>query len=373
MNQYKHNISFLCLSSSLGGLELSALNLAYKLRQRGSETILVVPPDSPLSKRAKALDQKFDTLKPVLKYGDILAAAKLARILKRNDIDRLIIMQSKDINIAAMAKMFYPSVALVYYQQMQSNIPKKDFLHTWVYSKLSLWIALTNRMKGETLNNTKVPESRIRVIPLGQDSLRFDPNLYNQGQEKEYFHLPKEILVVGMIGRLDRKKGQETFLRAIPEILKYNQNVLFVLVGEETRGEDGYKNKLMELCKKLKIENYVRFLPFTDEVPRFLAAIDVFVMPSDAETFGLVVIEAMAMEKPVIATNAGGVPELIHDGKDGLLISPRDSNALSAAVRKILDDFFLRQTLSTAAREKAVQNFDFEKCVDKIAESIHYM
>jgi glycosyltransferase involved in cell wall biosynthesis len=254
---------------------------------------------------------------------------------------------------------------------MQSKIPKKDFLHNWVYSKLSLWIALTNRMKKDVVNYTNVPEDLVKVIPLGLDSHKFDPNLYNQIKERTYFDLPKDKYIVGMIGRLDRKKGQETFLRAIPQILCQREKVLFIIVGEETRGEEGYREELINLCKRLKIEDHVKFLPFTEEVPRFLSSLDVFVLPSDEETFGLVVIEAMAMQKPVIATDAGGVPEIINNGKNGLLVQPKDSSALAESIQKVLDDFSLRNNISIAARERVVQNFDFVQCVDRIAESIN--
>jgi D-inositol-3-phosphate glycosyltransferase len=373
MNYYDHRVAFLCISSSLGGLELSTIHLAESLTERGAKTLLILPPSSPLEARAKSLNMDVKIIKPISKYGDIFAAAKLSMILKEFRIDRLIIMQSKDINIAALAKIFYSKVKIVYYQQMQSTIQKKDFLHNWVYSKLSLWIALTNRMKKDVVNCTNVPEDMIKVIPLGLDSHKFDPDLYNQIKERTYFDLPKDKYIVGMIGRLDIKKGQESFLRAIPGILKQHKKVLFVIVGEETRGEEGYREELIRLCKDLKIEEHVKFLPFTEEVPRFLSSLDVFVLPSDEETFGLVVIEAMAMQKPVIATNAGGVPEIINDGQNGLLVQPKDSMALAEAIQKVLDDFFLRYNLSIAARDRAVHNFDFVQCVDRIAESIEYI
>ena len=84
------------------------------------------------------------------------------------------------------------------------------------------------------------------------------------------------------------------------------------------------------------MNEYVKFLPFTDDVPRLMAALHIFILPSFAETFGIVVIEAMAMEKPVIATNVGGPPEIIVDGKTGLLLEPRNVEAISSAIERIL-------------------------------------
>lgn len=373
MNRYKHRIAFLCISSSLGGLELSTIRLAQTLNEKSAETLLIVPPFSPLSKRAISENLAVESLKPLIKYGDFFAAVKLALILNKHHIDRLIIMQSGDINLAALAKIFYHPVKIVFYQQMQSSIPKRDFLHTWFYSKLSLWIALTYRMKKDVMNYTKVPEQKISVIPLGQNSQKFDPKLFDPFKDRTYFDLPKDKFIIGMIGRIDRKKGQEFFIRAIPEVIKQSEKILFIIAGEETRGEEGYEKELINLCHELGIEKYVRFLPFTDEVPKLLSSFDIFVMPSDEETFGLIVIEAMAMQKPVIATNAGGVPEIINDERDGLLIPPRDSHSLVIAIQRMLSNNFFRQSISTAAREQATQNFDFNKCVDKIVQSINYL
>jgi len=99
-----------------------------------------------------------------------------------------------------------------------------------------------------------------------------------------------------------------------------------------------------------------------------MAALDIFILPSFGETFGLVLIEAMAMEKPVIATDAGGVPEIITDGRTGILIEPRSVPAVGAAIEKLLDDETLCRSLGAAARADALQRFSMSRCVDELLE-----
>jgi D-inositol-3-phosphate glycosyltransferase len=365
-----HNIAIVCFSSSVGGLELSTIRLAGEFNKRLAQSLLVIPSETPLSREAAKQDLNTEYLRPRLKYGDLLASWRLANILRSHQIDIAVVMQSKDINVVAAAKLFLPRVKLVFYQQMRSRVDKRDVFHTWMYSKLSLWISLTKLMKQEVLEHTRMPEQLIHVVPLGRDTQLFDPTLYDRKKARLRYNLPLNRRIVGVIGRLDPQKGQEEFLRSLPLVLKEHADAFYVILGEETRGEEGFGRRLVNLSYELGIQSSVRFLPFTENVPEFMAAIDVFVMPSYGETFGLVLIEAMAMEKPVVATGAGGVPEIVEDGRDGLLIPPRDSKALAEAISLLLKDSSLRKSLSTYARRDALSRFDATRCVDQLVLSL---
>jgi glycosyltransferase involved in cell wall biosynthesis len=225
-------------------------------------------------------------------------------------------------------------------------------------------------MKQEVLQNTKVPEELIRVVPLGRDTHVFDPRLYSQRRARKRYGLPVSQPIVGVLGRLDPQKGQEEFLRSLPSVLERRSNICYVIAGDETQGEEGYRGYLVDLARQLGVAEHVRFLPFTENVAEFLAAIDVFVLPSYSETFGLVLIEAMAMQKPVVATSAGGVPEIVENGWDGILVPPRDERALATAIALLLKNSTLRLSLSRHAREGAQKRFDASRCVDQLVLSL---
>ena len=253
---------------------------------------------------------------------------------------------------------------------MNSQHNKRDIIHTWIYSKLALWISLTQSMKKDVLAFTRMSPDKVKVVTLGIDLHQFNSAHFKKIESQKNFGLPPDKEIVGVLGRLDRLKGQDILLRAAPEVIKQHPNVFFLVAGNETAGEHGYKEYLLDLCRTLQIERYVKFLPFTEDVPQLMTALDVFVLPSFSETFGLLVVEAMAMGRPIIATNTGGVPEIITNEKTGLLIRPKDANEVARAIHRILTDAALRLSLSHSARREAFKKYDFDQCVDSLLVSL---
>ena len=370
MARLQKRVALVCFSHSLGGLELSTIRIAQAMEKRGVSIVIIVPGSSPLEQRARESNLHVIAITPRWKYGDISAAFQLARVLRDQQIELVLLMQSSDIHLAAIASMIVPQIKLVFYQQMNSRYNKRDFIHTWVYSKLSLWISLTQSMKEDVLSYTRMPHEKVKVVPLGTDLQQFNPSHFNKNEARAIFGLPTQGFTIGVLGRLDKLKGQHILLRAIPEVVRQHPDVMFLIAGDETIGEHGYKEYLMRLSRRLDIERYVKYIPFTNDVPRLMAALDVFVLPSFSETFGLVVVEAMAMERPIIATNAGGLPEIITNGKTGLLIKPHDATAVAWAIHRVLSDAALRSSLGHLAREEALKRYDFDNCVDALLGSL---
>jgi len=347
------------------------LKLASEFNNRAAECLIIVPPGTSLARSARQHNLKTELLKTKWKYGDVSASIRLARILRSHRTDIVVIMQSKDLSIITAAHLLYPSAKLVFYQEMQFSINKRDILHTWMYSHLSLWITLTKRMKQEVIEHTRMPQERISVIPIGTDMQRFDPGLYEQAATRQQFGIPQSKIVIGVLGRLDPQKGQEDFIRAIPILMKQQANLHFVIAGDETDGLHGYKKKLDDLSSELLVRNVIQFLPFTNAVPEFMSAIDIFVLPSHAETFGFVLVEAMAMGKVIVATDSGGVPEIITDGSTGFLVPPRNEQALADAILRLLKNRHLQSSFSLRARADALKRFDVAQCIDQLVISIN--
>ena len=166
--------------------------------------------------------------------------------------------------------------------------------------------------------------------------------------------------LVGVVSRLDWWKGHEYFLEAVAEVAQHIPNLRGLIVGEpeNTPRNQEYYQMLQSLAKSLEIEDRVVFTGFRSDVPRLLSALDVVVLSSSApEPFGRVVIEGMAAGKPVVATAAGGVLDIIEDGVNGLLVPPKDSRAIARAILWLLSNPEKAEQMGLAARRRVEERF----------------
>jgi len=194
---------------------------------------------------------------------------------------------------------------------------------------------------------------KVTAVHNGVEIGRFDPAMDGQpfrGQQG----IPSQAPLVGMVGRMRPWKGQERFLRAMARVLVEIPETWFAIIGGAIfEITDGYTEQLRKLSTGLGLAGRVIFAGHMEDVRPALAALDVFVHPGDPEPFGLVNIEAMAMGKPVVAFDHGALPEIVMDKETGILVAPRDEEALAAAVITLLRDTDLRQSMGKAGRLRA--------------------
>ena len=358
------HVGFVSFSMSRGGLELMLVRIAAALQRDGHSVVFVCPPGSPLSDECKKAHLPYLLLSPTFKYLDFRIAATMAGEFSRSSVDILVVGNSRDISTAVLAKLLHKGMRIVYVQQMQSGLDKRDLFHRWTYRRLDRWVTLTQAMKESTIRTTIVKEKSIEVVPFGADLARFRPARFTRRQSRKSFNLPPGKTVIAVPGRFDPQKGQEYFLEAAPSVLRALPHAHFVLAGEETHGEEGYRQKLNAIVQQHQLARHVQFIPFTDDVPRLLSAVDLVVLPSLSETFGYLAVEAMAMGIPVIGTKAGGLPEIIEDGKTGFLVPPRNSEQLALRITQVLKDTRLYNTMSKRSRTRVTRYFDFQKNID---------
>jgi glycosyltransferase involved in cell wall biosynthesis len=144
-----------------------------------------------------------------------------------------------------------------------------------------------------------------------------------------------------------------TLLRAMPQILSTYPDAHCVVVGGRHAMEPDYPDLLRDIVRQARLEAHVTFAGFQKNVPDWMQAMDVVVHASDHEPFGIVVIEAMALGKPVVAGASGGPPEIVTEGKDGLLAHFEDSSHLGAQILRYLDDPALAAQIGRQARRRA--------------------
>lgn len=172
--------------------------------------------------------------------------------------------------------------------------------------------------------------------------------------------------LIGTVGRLTAVKGHEHFLEAAQRLLRDRRDLRFVIVGDGP-----LLDHLQERARQLGVADYVTFLGHRDDTYDLIGAMDLFVLPSLHEGIPMVLLEAMALARPVVATRVGGIPEVITDSIQGLLIPTADPTALAEACRRFLDDKHLAERCGRAGLLRAQEDFSAESMGEKVAALYH--
>lgn len=353
------NIAILSNSEAWGGLEMNTFRLAQWLKNEGHQTSIVCPENSRILEESQKTGLTLISFsKKTLKRGNILGAHKIYKKLRKEKIERIIIGHSRDINLGVFLKIFSRSkIKVVYLQQMRIGVNKKDFLHTFFYKKLDAWIAPLPYLKKNVLEHTQIKADKIHIIPLCIKIEAFTQPK-SQSDARKKFDLPKEVKIAGIIGRIDPQKGQAYLIEALAAVRKKGMDLHILLMGEETKGEEGqYLPQLKELVSKFELENFVHFRPYTNDTALAFASLDIFVMASWQETFGMVTIEAMASKLAVIGTNTYGTKDLIQDKKTGLYCLPKDAQSIAEGLEFLLKNPKKAQEMAEKAQTEVIQKY----------------
>jgi glycosyltransferase involved in cell wall biosynthesis len=218
-------------------------------------------------------------------------------------------------------------------------------------------IAVSEAVKNYLVSWHKVRPDKISVIYNGIDTHKYDCNI-DIREYKKALELQHNIPTIAFIGRLVKVKGLKYFLRAAASILRKGETVQFLVIGDGP-----LENHFIRRTRHLGIDKHVSFLGFREDIPHILSAIDVLVVPSLREGLPLTILEAMVAEKPIIATNVGGIPEAIKHRETGILIPPRDATKLAEAILDLLKDPVRCKKMGEKGKERALKYFDIGRMV----------
>jgi glycosyltransferase involved in cell wall biosynthesis len=245
------------------------------------------------------------------------------------------------------------------------GFPDRSPTSRWFARKADLLLP-DSQAVADRLLELGVEPNRITPTYCPVDDREFDPRSVSLNRERKSWGDRGDVLAFGIIGQLIDWKGQDVFLEAAKRVLAHHRNCVAVVVGDDPDRSGEWLAKLKHLAAKLGIGDRVRFVGHRDDMPALMSELDVVVHASvRPEPFGTVIAEAMSMERAVIATRAGGPPEYVCDGHNGLLVAPRDAEQMAAAILRLLNDGSLRQRLGAQGRQTVVQRFSIEHYVDK--------
>jgi glycosyltransferase involved in cell wall biosynthesis len=347
------SIFFYTDSRELGGAEFALLMLIEGLDPGWEPTLLLddVPESAALAGHAEAAGARVRRVAPMpLGLTGGRKAIGLARLLRTERPAIFHATQSWPLAakwaLAAAVAARVPSVATV------QLIPEFTLERSsyWQLRALAAgvgrYVGVSRDVARELVERFRYPPSKVTV---GYNAVRLERfgEPAPPGLREQIGGSPERPLVLTP-ARLDEQKGLPFLLRAAAGL----PGVDFVLAGEGPE-----RASLEALAAELGVAGRIHFLGYRGDIPQLLAACDVFALPSLYEGSSLAVLEAMAARRPVVSSAIGGTDELIDDGSDGLLVEPGDAEALAAALRRLLDDPGLRDSLAARARERVERDF----------------
>lgn len=205
------------------------------------------------------------------------------------------------------------------------------------------------------------PPSRTEVVPFGVDVNQFNPQIDGKSVREMYGVRDKTIVLA--VQRISPRKAVEYLIYAIPIVLRtFPETIFFIIDGGEKM------KKLEKMARKLKIADKTIFVDSAPRsmLPKYYAAADIFVLHSLSEALGLVLLEAMSSGKPVVTTRAGGMIDVVEDGKTGFLVKPKNPTELAKAIGILIKDKQLRKKMGRNGRIKAVKNFSWENIAHRM-------
>lgn len=364
----KLRILISCGSYSWGGLEMISLETARKLADRSIEVKILCSKNSILEK--EALKRGFDTIPIFSKNKNIPASIiELKRYLKNSEVDVIHSNHSHDLWVLTPAlKMAGSNAKLFLTKHMASGVKKKDLAHKYLYKRLNAIFAISNYIKHSVKETCPIDENRIIFLPVGIDIDKFDRTKYDTVSIKKELRIPDDKLIIGIVGRMTPGKGHEEFLEAAKIINdKLPEKIYFVVIGNASYGEEKYEEEIKNYSEKLGINN-LTFTGYTHEPQKLMTMLDILAFPSHNESFGRVLLEAMALQIPAAASGNAGVVDIMIDGETGILFEPKNSTSLADALIKLIEYKDLRNKFALNGRKRAKEVFSFEIMINKLIE-----
>jgi glycosyltransferase involved in cell wall biosynthesis len=345
-------------SKAWGGQENRTLQECIGLRKLGARVIVLCQPDSLLGQRASGEGFDVRTCRMRKNY-DFPAVHYILKLIRNEAIDVLNTHSGRDSFLAGLAgRLSGKKPVIVRTRHLALPITSKI-----TYSVLPHTVVTVSEYVRQHLIQRGVNPAKAIAIPTGVDLRRFDPAITLRSLREE-LKLGEDVPVIGTVAIFRINKGYHILLDAIPLVLKNIPDAVFVFAGDGP-----YREHISDKIQSLGLVDTVFMLGLRSDIPNILKSLDLFVLPTLQEALGTSFIEAMAMEKPVIGTDVGGVREVIEDGINGYLVPPSNPSMLADAITTMLKNREKAGLMGMEGRKIVLQRFN----TDVMCERMHQL
>ncbi len=340
------------------GGQQQIIYLYRSLLDKQLQTRLVCNRDSEIDRYCRRYDLPVHHISMKGEF-DLAAAFRLALFSRKNGWNIIHAHSAHAAMIGILSKIFNPGIRVVVSRRVDFSV-RKPFLGALKYNNhfVDKIICVSDRIRNILLTDG-VPAQKLITIHSGIDLKRFERSKVMSQAIKAELGIPAHHKIVGTIAALAGHKDYPTLLHAARSIVDRYEDVTFCAVGDGSE-----KSSILALHSSLKLRERFKFTGFRKDVEDMLNIFDVFVLSSKYEGMGTSILDAQAAAVPVVATAAGGIPEIIEHGRNGLLVEPQNSQALANAIMHLLDDPKRRREMVKKGLEKVVQ-FGIERTVEK--------
>ena len=353
-------------ASAYGGGEESLFLLLSKLDRTKFNPILLCTSEGVLFEKVKSLGIEVKVIdaayiRQIGRFKFLLLLYRLCLFVKKQKI--------KLIHINSLGKLHYLTlfckligIRSVYHLRSLLVIKAISKRTCFIMNCSNKIIAHCKHMKKAAIEKG-IKDRKITIVYNGIDTEKFNPEISGD-KFRIKFNIDESTCLIGMIARIVPWKGCDDFIKAAAEVIKVIPNSKFVIVGEAP--ERVYLDKLIKLSRKLKREEKIIFTGLYSDMLDVYGSLDLFVLPSWEEPFGRVILEAMSMAKPIVATNTGGTPEQIFNNVTGILVPPKDHISLANGIIKILQNRKMAEKMGIAGRKWVEKCFGINQYVTGI-------
>jgi glycosyltransferase involved in cell wall biosynthesis len=350
----------LVIAGDVAGGQLVALRLAQAARERGDEVSFVAPRHGPFVELVEREGFRTDLVDVGRTYR-LVGLARLRRLLRREGADVLHTHTLAAANALGRLAGRLAGVPVVSHLHIENHFrPATRWLLRGLDNRTARRCAGLIAVSDDTrraYERQGYAEGRIEVVYNGVE-LAGDtaPDL------RVELGLPADAALIGEVARLCDVKGQRELIQALPEV----SEARLVLVGADLEQGGAFQASLEDEAERLGVRDRVVFAGRRPDADAVLGAFDIVALPSWTEGLPLVVLEAMARRRPVVATPVGGTPEVVADGETGFLVPPRDPQTLARALRRLLDDPALRWRMGDAGRRRVEEHFSADAMTRRV-------
>ena len=348
-----HALSIVGVDPELGfgGGETQVLGLTLALAAGGHRAELICDPAGRLWERAIAAGIKCHPIR-IRNAIDLAAGVKLGAILKRERYDVVHFHTSRAHSMAPLARGF--GSTLVVTRRMDYR-PNRVFA-PYLYNRAVDGVVAISGGVADSLAAAGVERERITVVHSGVDCDRFRaPTSQERADARGALKIADTEFVISAVGALEQRKGHRYLIAAIGAIAASGKFRCFI-VGQGLIGR-----VLQDEIAVIRSLDRIKLLGRVDDVRELLWASDAFAMPSLKEGLGVAALEAMASALPVIASDVGGLREVVEDGRTGIIVPPANPEKIASAFKRLAESPELRSQMSAAARARVVENYSMEQ------------